>query len=498
MKILEEVLYFDFQILPENAEKFVYASALITRKDESLKELIEKIIDEKSIENFIKTSIEAGHASVSTHPIACGEFYGSRVLDYYLSSSTWGSSYLIYSQRVIRPSKEDILIPTKIVNSGYEKEFLKTSINQFETYENLLERDKSFRNLEKARRVIGFQFPSRGSFVLTLQALANIVNGIDYKDKFVPNELKVLKNKVIEKSKNNRLLSAILNSPGSLRITREIFYNPEYSFVSKIAERENFPEYMILEEKLLDENLLSTILEDLGKKEEKYRDKIIKEIEIGNFENAKKYYNDFSRKLAYDIPFYNLYSVTVLIKMSLAMFNEFKRHRTIKMIPESIYNAVKRREFYVPKAYKGKEELEDYYINSLNNSVDSYEKLVEDGAEISEAIYLVPQGLQIYVIADFDLSHLLLPFNFYKIRNCFTAEEEIQNFARKLPTILRSSKYKVISKDLVEKHMMYNDEVKSKCQLGICPEKNYCEIVFKFNKKYNKEIHERLRRIYLI
>jgi hypothetical protein len=192
--------------------------------------------------------------------------------------------------------------------------------------------------------------------------------------------------------------------------------------------------------------------------------------------------------------------------MSIAMWNEAKRHRTLPQIPESVYTTVGRagRElergddsfvYYPLRAeYEAQRVM---YFDSVRSSLATYSKLLGEGAKPAEAIYVTPQGAGMYVLQDFNIFQLFSPFGYNKVRNCYTAEVEIRERTRGLVDVItKSSKYSIVREEFGNL-LRTGENAYSKCSdTGVCPESDTCAIVYLTNPKYSTDLHNRLGAMY--
>ena len=158
----------------------------------------------------------------------------------------------------------------------------------------------------------------------------------------------------------------------------------------------------------------------------------------------------------------------------------------MKQNVENIYNAIKRaidhdikENFFVPN-YLPKElenEVEEAYLNSIQ----LYEKMVNDGVPKTEAIYIIPLGLKVKYKIYMDGYHIFDPFGFIGVRSCTTADSEI------VATI-----NKIIS-ELVNLGIPY-ELLGPKCKLGFCPERKFCSIIKRFVPEYDESLHEFMQK----
>ncbi len=172
----------------------------------------------------------------------------------------------------------------------------------------------------------------------------------------------------------------------------------------------------------------------------------------------------------------------VKIKGSLSIWNDIKRHRTVRQKVESIYHAVERclknwdeNNFYIPQVESP--ELKKEIIDVYKESLEFYKKMVENGIEKRDAIYIIPHGINLGIRIFLDGYHIFDPFGFIGIRACTNTDHEIVKIVNKIINNLK--------KDLPEIENLLGP----KCKLGFCPERNFCGLVKKFVRNYDENLH---------
>lgn len=480
--------------------KELYVSALMTRKEEPEK-YYEKY-DEKRLFSFINGSVRRGHASVGRMEILNFHMAGSRVLDYFFSSYE-GSTNLVYSQRILAPNLEKGVLPKNLRMKKVE-ELCKAQLEIYEVIESILKNDyKDKRSIEKSRRVLGNWTPSHLSYIHSLEGIAGNLKRIEVSDKdFLPDEIVICQKKMeeeinkLEKYEDIKpVYNALKISPTGGDTMKNIFIsekNPSSLLIVKKAEENNFPK----DDVLIDEVGIEADLSEYLNTREEGRRKVEELLNRNDLENSYKNYLEYTRKLTYIAEHYRDFYIALMLRpMSLARFNEEKRHTRIAMACESFHSAALRalknldkgiEDFiYIPPL---PDELKALYVESIYQSLDLYKKLFEDGIKPKDLFYILPQAIKIYCIQKLDLLNFLAPFWYFGIRSCQTAEVEIRESTRKLPNLLKKYSKTKIGKKIGE--ILEEEKIVSKCAAGICPEEYYCDLIFVNNKSYNKDKHE--------
>ena len=180
-----------------------------------------------------------------------------------------------------------------------------------------------------------------------------------------------------------------------------------------------------------------------------------------------------------------LIQAVFLESLSLAAYHQSIRHRTIPTAVESVYTAADRalregeRWAVEPPRIRGEERLSRRFKDTFNEAMDYYQRLLEENARFSEAVYLLPQALRIHVIRAYNAFNLLWPQGYIGMRTCSYAQWEERATAYGI--------WRAIESRLPELSSLMGE----KCRmLGYCPEKSWCPIILKYHK-YGEEEHRR-------
>ncbi len=180
-----------------------------------------------------------------------------------------------------------------------------------------------------------------------------------------------------------------------------------------------------------------------------------------------------------------LIQAVFLESLSLAAYHQSIRHRTIPTAVESIYTAADRalreggRCAVIPPSIKGDESLSRRFTEVFGEAMEGYQRLLEEGARFSEALYLLPQSLRIYVVRTYNAFNLLWPQGYVGMRTCSYAQWEERANAYGI--------WRAIESRMPELASLMGE----KCRmLGYCPEKSWCPIILKYHR-YSEEEHRR-------
>ena len=201
----------------------------------------------------------------------------------------------------------------------------------------------------------------------------------------------------------------------------------------------------------------------------------------------------------------------VLSCVPMGVWTEKKRHRTVPMVVESIYFCARRaakvfnkfsREikngkinqkllgeienvFSVPPAIKKNPQFLSSYLLSALESFRGYQNLLKLKIKPRDAVFLIPRGVKIDVLQDYDLYNLLTCY--YPLRLCATADEEMRR-----NTIREALEIKKILKR--KGYGWLNEFIVPKCHLfGFCPEEKSCPMILAAVKNYNEKFHQQMK-----
>ena len=202
----------------------------------------------------------------------------------------------------------------------------------------------------------------------------------------------------------------------------------------------------------------------------------------------------------------------ILSAVSWRVWGDKKRHRTVTMTPDSIYYAIDRarpifrkyakkietrkltpadlkkidRYYSVPVTIKQNKDLLYGYLDLAVKSFETYFKLIEKyKIKPSDAIFLMPRGVRLDVLQDYDLFNLIS--GYYPVRTCTTVESQLRPL-----TLLEMGKIK----QLLEKNGFKNlaKLIVVKCHLaGFCLEEKHCPVINGLVKSYSETSHEDMK-----
>jgi thymidylate synthase ThyX len=498
-----------------NPQEIVALSALLTFKGKSIKNLLKDLLEKggslkERISSILQKSSLRGHASVATTPSLCLTYEGSKFLDSALTGIYFSSS-LVSSGRRTETTEKDIVFPDKISSNQKARKIYKDTSERIIKFFNFLLAQKIQK--DEASKILQYGIYGTGVIQLPIETIIGLKREYQREKEWMPEELGILLKKIEKEAKNlgiDWLYSTREAAPRNVYPYPNIFKNPKESNLvrelrKKIKLREGSE--LISVELLITPELKRKLI-DLGKKTE------------NTFSSLTKIKKDWQKLLDLRQTIFRDYNsvlrIKVLSTIPWRVWGEKKRHRTCPQIIESIYYCVERaaeifqknkklikkfderpfisplrfaREieevFSIPPSIKKNQAFLNEYLLTALKSFDSYRKLINLGIKPREAIFLIPRGVKIDILQEYDLYNLLT--GYYPLRLCQTAEEEMRR------NTLRETVQ--IKKSLAEKgYNWLNKFIVPKCQImGFCPEEKSCPMILSAVKNYNEKFHQEMK-----
>jgi len=488
----------DITITPD---EFVYGASGITYKgmgsvDELMKMKTEEVdFSDKMTKSIIK-SAGAGHASLATTPgvWAILEGNSSKLVDSIFTGATFSSS-LMPSGRRVPICQEEIVVPKGIHEAGQDAEniYLKTLSDTINAYEVLQTRGVP---KQEASKIVPYGHSGGGFVFMPLETLIHFSKLAEKDPLAMPEEGKEIISQLetfLHQHGMGTTYEARKEAPRTGCVNPNIF-----QFETNFAEEqfENSAKEIYLGPKLLS-------LKDLHSKERtrriqeyfKHKEEMLQDTEhlwrksLGELEGIVEDFN-------------NSVGVELIESISWRVWGEVKRHRTLSHTPESIYHAVDRASMIVqeinknpliesnhdllqvatsiPESVQNDKENLTLWKDIFSNSIKAYSQLVKNGIKKSDAIALIPRGLKLAVIKDFDLYNMTT--GYISLRLCNTCEPEMRKTTELESKLIRS----LLENDVISL-------ISPKCHYGgFCPEASYKTCCGKINQvvpEYNEEKH---------
>ena len=488
------------EITPDD---FVYGAAKITYKDVgALNELIEL---KKNDPEFAKEQIKkglikvagAGHASMATTPgyWAFVEGDSSKFVDSVFTGAVFSSS-LMPSGRRVPITKEAILIPQGIFDkgNGATRLYVKTSEKNIEIYKKMQEMGMP---KQEASKIVQYGHRGGGFMFMPLETLIYFSKLSEKDPLAIPQEAKEI---IKQFEEFTHEAGAGITYEARKAAPRTGNPNPNIFHFRKNLAQELMKEGNA---RFFSSEIINTF--DLKSKERKSRIEDFLKYKDSIFKNLKSIKSNWKNVLGelenIVADFNNTISVTTLTNTPWRVWGEVKRHRTLSQNAESIYNAVQRANeakinnenlvtedvLSMPDFLRKNEEAKNLWVSAFHESLDAYFKLKETGIKESDAIAIIPRGIKLGVVKQFDLYNLTTGYS--SLRLCSTAEPEMRKLTE-------------IEMQLIKNSEEVGEDVKSligpKCHsAGFCPELSFGKSCGKVKEKvveYNEKFHDNFKK----
>ncbi|OYT67446.1 MAG: hypothetical protein B6U65_03270 [Candidatus Wolframiiraptor sp. EX4484-121] len=452
----------DFQVEPD---LLIALEGIGTFKGVTLEERLQEFLKagkdlEKIAFKMHQESTRRGHASLTTSLSLQLEVNTcSRVASMLLVSPPF-ASYLQESQRRRRLRPSDFMIPGEIAsNQVLEREFERAVNSSYETYSWMIERGIE---LEDARYVLPLASKTSIFISSSLESLIGfILRSREDSSEYYPAELALIGRLIEEK------VSSI--APALLK-ARMDFKTP-------------LPTYPYANPYKPEDPLMDSVVADAG-----FPNKPIPlalNVHPRAVEHAKNLLSDPSMAASLN-PFIQ---TLFLEPLSLAAYHQSIRHRTVPTAVESIYSAARRalkdlrRSSIIPPKIRSSESIMRRFYDTMHVVLGSYQKFLDENVRPSDAVYLLPQALKIYVVRMYNAFNLLWPQGYVATRTCSRAQWEEREVAYE------------IWRRIGERYPDLGELMGEKCKiLGYCPEREWCPIILKY-RSYGDEEHKRANRL---
>lgn len=488
-----------------NPQEIVVLSSLGTFKGKSIKEILKEInaaggnLDEKT-KGILQRSSLRGHASLSTTPVLCLSYEGSKFLDSALTGMIFSSS-LASSGRRTGTTEKDIVYPKNIFNNKKAKKiYQQISQKIIQVYNYLLSKGVP---KDEASKILQYGIYGTGIINLPLESIVGLKREWQTERKWMPEEIGILLKKIEKEAKRLGI--------DNLYTTREVAPRNVFPYpnIFKDPAKVNLVRELRKKVKLIEgSNLISMdILISLElKKKLKNLEKKLK----NTFSSLKKIKKEWMNLLSFRQEILRDYNLAlrakVLSSVPWRVWGEKKRHRTCPQVIESIYYCVERaikkfsklkkqidkktlkeieEIFSVPPSIKNNPEFLLNYLLTAKEAFKAYQDLLKLNIKPREAIFLIPRAVKIDILQEYDLYNLLT--GYYPLRLCSTAEEEMQkNTWREVAQIKKFLREK--------KQAWLNNFIGPKCWImGFCPEQKSCRLILPMVKNYNEKFHQEMK-----
>lgn len=494
-----------------NPQEIVSFSALLTFKGKSVQNLLKEAIEKKQdinekIKNILRKSSLKGHASLSTTPAFCFSYEASKFLDSGLTGIVFASS-LMASGRRTDTATSDIVYPTTIFKNKKAQEIYKTASEKNINYFNWLLSQGVQK--DEASKILQYGIYGTGIVQLPIESLVSLKREYELEKKWMPEEIGFLL-KVIEKELKKMgvdlLYATRLVAPRNVYPYPSIFKDPKKTnLIRDLKEKKKTKDvYSIVSSDFVATPSLKQNLAEL-------KDEIKKATK--NTKTLKSQWLNLilrRRQIARD---YNLSAnIKILSSVAWRVWGDKKRHRTVPMVVESVYycadraakvlnlykNQIKNHKlnkktldninsvFSIPPAVLNNKDFLYGYLERALDSFETYKNLIKRGVKYSDAIFIIPRGLKLDVLQDYNFYNLIA--GYYPLRICSTAEEELRRLSIK--------EVAAIKKLLNQRGLGWLAEhVIPKCHaVGFCLEEKYCPMIKSLMPNYDDKFHEEMKQ----
>ncbi len=472
-------------------DELVWGAAGITYKDiGALEELFELKRNEKDLSKEIEKSLVksagAGHASMATTPGFWLYLGGkcSKLVDSMFTGARFSSS-LMPSGRRIPVAKEQILVPAGIAlkNEKAKELYLNVSEANIDAYERL---QKNGVPKEEAVKIVQYGHRGGGFMFMPLETFISFKREAEFGGHWLPAEGIRIIDEIESFVKEHGMgvtYEARRAAPRTGCPNPNIFHNRKnlaYSALDEVLEHSIILSEFCVQSYTRDKRI-NEYLES--------RDNV-----FSSPERIKESWPKLLRELEEIVADFNdSVGVVVATNTPWRVWGEVKRHRTLPQTAESIYHAVARAKelgnkeadlsYYMslPESVRNSEDGFKLWRERFADSVNAYFKLLDMGVHESDAIALIPRGIKLSVVKNFDLYNLTT--GYMSLRLCSTAEEEMRRLTEQERELIIKSP--VIPRNI---HKLLSP----KCSyVGFCPDDRWkkCGNVLKFVPGYNAEVH---------
>ncbi len=493
-------------------DEFVYGAANITYKDTgALRELIDLKKSDVDISNKVKKMLikngGSGHASMATTPgmWIFVEGDSSKFIDSIFTTAVFGSS-LMPSGRRVPITKEAIVIPKMIANKGKEltDSYLQQSEKNIETYEVLQTRGVP---KEEAAKIVQYGHKGGGFMFMPLETLIHFSKLAERDQEAMPEEGKEVISQLesfVKEHGMGTIYEARKKAPRTGSVHPNIFRDVKglnKNYAEEILElRKNWH----FDNPLDSPQLISSDIERSPELESRLGNYFKKRERI--FFHPELVKNGWKEMLGDLEEIVNDFNTTVNIRIASnipwRVWGEVKRHRTLSQDTESVYHAVNRtipivrynwlqgnragnweQVLSIPNSVEKDQDNFKMWVTEFSNSIKVYEQLVKSGVKESEAVAIIPRGIKLMNVKNYDLYNLTT--GYMSLRLCGTAEAEMRDITEKEAKIMKEI-------------LPYPSLISSKCHyVGFCPELDYqgakCMKVNQVVKNYDEVMHKDLQ-----
>lgn len=494
-----------------NPQEIVAFSALLTFKGKSVQELLKETIEKgqdvnEKIKKILRKSSLKGHASMATTPALCFSYEASKFLDSGLTGMVFSSS-LMASGRRTDTTVADIVYPAAIIKNKKVKDIYEKASEKNINFVNLMLSDGIQK--DEASKMLQYGIYGTGIVQLPIESIISLKREWEAERAWMPEEIGFLLKKIEKELKAfgvDLLYTTRMAAPRNTYPYPHIFRNPgERNLVRDLMEKNKSADvFRIISSDFVITPGLKKRLAELKKEiQDAVKNRVILKEKWLKLISMRQ-------QIARD---YNLAAnIKILSSVAWRVWGDKKRHRTVPMIVESVYHCANRaaeifrkyrnqirekrlsqkiinginRVFSIPPAIRSSKEFLYRYLERAADSLEVYSKLLDLGVKPSDAIFIVPRGLKLDVLQDYNFYNLIA--GYYPLRICSTAEEELRR--------LSINEVAAIKKLMSQKGLGWLAEhIVPKCQVvGFCLEEKICSLIKPLVPDYDDTTHQEMKQ----
>jgi thymidylate synthase ThyX len=498
-------------------QQIVSLSGLLTYSGKSIGAILQEArskgqdIDKKIIGILRRSSLK-GHASMATTPAFSFSYEASKFIDSGLTGIVFASAIMASGRRT-DTTAADVVYPESIAkNQEACQIYQKNSARNIEVFNHFLAGGV---NKDEASKILQYGIYGTGIIQFSVESLVALRREYEAEIEWMPEDIGFLIREVEKELKAlgvDILYATRLVAPRNNYPFPNIFKDPEVSNLARDAAQlvrgdENFKilssDFFVTKEL---ENRLKKLKEDI---KNAAKDKTgIKDKWMELLQARQQIARDYALSAC----------IKIFSSVAWRVWGDKKRHRTVPMVVDSVYNCARNalrvisafkkqiterqfdhamidridRVFSVPPGIRSDKEFLAQYLERALGSLDAYQELAKMGIKERDAIFVVPRGLKLNVVQDYNFYNLIT--GYYPLRICSTAEEELRRLSLKevvaIKNLLQQKKLEWMGKHIVPK-----------CHCAaFCLEQECCGaikgLVNDYDETFHKEIHNDLELKY--
>ena len=466
--------------------------------------------------NKTVTGIGRGHSLGGLSGVVLG-LNGTKMLDSGLTGFV-ASRSLATSSRRRETTTGEIVVPESL--KGREdllNEYLEISRDVFKVSAQFKERFGKLGGVQTFNKVIPYNNPADIFMVMPLDTMATLAfevkqDAINPKGNFIPRELVQLAEmapEIMEKARLDTMYNQRVKVPRDTYLHYTVFKDPSSpNYALELAEEKNMHQNPLVDG--FSKDFTDGFYEVLARLENDF--KATREITDPN-ELAERSMENMLAIRSFAGEYNEAVGFKIVDSLSWRVWSEQKRHATLRQNVESVYGAAERAgeivkglwpqvqrandtgeidkglyeklesAIIIDPKLKENPELGIPYIYHSVKQLMFHQKLLEEGIEPRDALYIVPKNIRVRTLENYDLVNLVdleLP-----LRLCKTCEPERYATSWK--------KRDMIAEILPELDFL----LQPKCNIGFCTEDPYCHHIGDLRDGYDRDLHKQTKQAML-